>query len=208
MFYKFLVSPVEQRAQISDDGYQTVITIPSAKKVIRGEMFNYIFMIIMLLFIFIPTGLFMVVSALRNIRSDGAFPLPIGLVWTGLFAYSLWIMVRMAAWRTKGQETITADPQRLTIRYDADPWRRKTEYELGHIQSVEIDIRPREAETVANYFQRRGVSKIRSSVVWRYTTLRFRYGRRTVRFGREITREDAEMIREAINRRLTTIAER
>jgi hypothetical protein len=205
MWGDYRTSPVEQRAEFRDDGYQTTITIPSAKKVIRGERLYYASTIAVILIIFIPGGTSFLIATFMDIRSE-PFGFYFALGWSSLVLYSLWAYIRMAAWRQRGQETIIIDPQHLIIRYNGDPRSHKTVYELKRIQPVEIKIRPRAVENPKNYFECRRAFYVRYGGVWRYTTLRFRYGRRIVRFGREITRADAEMIRDAINKKLNAIA--
>jgi hypothetical protein len=194
--------PIRQRAEISDDDYQTVISIPSAKKVVPLELINYITIIIVLLVEIIPVCVIGSINTLRYIHSADISPFLCMLALTGLAISGLWMVIRMATWRAWGQEIVTVDSRCLTIRYNADPWNRKDEYDLRNVQSICVDVHPRAVESLANCFQRRRAARIMVFCVWRYTTLRFRYGRRIVRFGREINREDAGLIREAINKRL------
>ncbi|MBN1119466.1 MAG: hypothetical protein JXJ17_00180 [Anaerolineae bacterium] len=197
--YMYILSPVKDRAEITERGHQTFIDIPAAKNVVLYENLRYASV-----FIVAPLCLFLF-AAFGGFSTESLWWFLFNISLSVVLLYSWLISIRMGAWRQAGRERIIVDPQQITIRFDYDPWNRKAVYHFQHIQSIDIDIRPPAADLLVDGFQRYGVDRLRISRVWKYTTLRFEYQGKTVRFGREITRADAEMIREAINYRLNII---
>jgi hypothetical protein len=196
--------PVRRCIQIAGDGYQTVISIKIIRKDDGTERYVLPFRLAGLLLAFCCFGLCGVIMFLEEAASLSV------TVWEAvrcsipviLLIWSVFRLVRVAVWRSKGKETITIVPHQLTIQYDADPWKRKKDYELRYIQSVDVGIHPATPEKLRPIID----WWIRFTRVWKHTALCFRYKDKPVRFGREITRADAEMIRDAINKKLNAIA--
>ena len=192
---------VESRVQIWRYDEETVIKIPAIRKVSSSGPVSYLLLFITLTALFIPAGIAVMMSYIREARAANESPL-IGVVvilpWLIVVLWVAWVVLRMGLWRAWGEERITIGPEVMTLQFFADPWKRKADYNREHIRAVYVDI-PSWAEQLDTYRQRLTFVKTRNSRVWTYTTLWFPYQGKSVRFGRELNRQEAELIRETIN---------